>query len=59
MNPFCRDPFCPECNFLTSGDCGKHGPMIVSYGKPICVHGPDCALCGREERPEEKPTTSH
>ena len=30
MTTFARDPSCDACRRITSGDCGRHGPLTVA-----------------------------
>lgn len=45
-----RDPGCPECRQITSGDRGRHGPRIVraqqATGSPDPPQPFRCPICG-------------
>lgn len=37
---------CPDCEAITSGDCGKHGPrLFTADGKPV-EQSRICPRCG-------------
>ena len=39
-----RQGGCPDCDALSSGDCGKHGPRV--FGMPALHVGWLCPRCG-------------
>lgn len=41
-----RDAGCPECQKLTGGDCGMHGPRFIPLGSPL-VTVTQCLNCER------------
>lgn len=45
-----RQQGCRDCDQMTSGDCGKHGPTIVTNGVTIPPYAPaprlQCPTCG-------------
>ena len=49
-----RQPGCPICAQLTSGDCGQHGPIIVTATQPLSGETPERITMKNEEEQDDQ-----